>query len=277
MTAHIKALINQKGGVGKTSCTINYARVAINAGMRVLVIDADPQGNLSGILAAEDVLADQLSFADVLVGEKVSEASVAGIWPNLDVLPGNQNTSKATQQLHTEHGREFRLKEALTVVESEYDLVLIDCAPSLDLHTVNALTAADQAVVITQPGKFSLDGLSELVKSFDSVQKYYNPLLTVAGIAVNGLRNTISHRSWISELEQASPWLILHPYIPLWSVIQDAQEAGYGLDEWKADAEKAREAYEIYARHFVGIEGLDLEGHLSAIFPHHDYSQLKEK
>lgn len=277
MTAHIKALINQKGGVGKTSCTINYARVAVNAGMRVLVIDADPQGNLSGILAAEEVLADQLSFADVLVGENVAEAKVAGIWLNLDVLPGNQNTSKATQQLYAEHGREYRLKEALTAVQDDYDLVLIDCAPSLDLHTVNALTAADQAVVITQPGKFSLDGLSELHKSFDSVQKYYNPLLTVAGIAVNGIRNTISHRSWVSELEAASPWLILNPYIPLWSVIQDAQEAGYGLDEWKSDAERAREAYEIYARHFVDIEGLDLRGHLSAIFPNHDYSQMKEK
>ena len=223
------------------------------------------------------MLADQLSFADVLVGERIVEAKVDGIWSNLDVLPGNQNTSKATQQLITEHGREYRLKEALALVQDDYDLVLIDCAPSLDLHTVNALTAADQAVVITQPGKFSLDGLSELHKSFDSVQKYYNPLLTVAGIVVNGIRNTISHRNWISELENVSPWLILAPYIPLWSVIQDAQEAGYGLDEWKADAERAREAYEMYARHFVGIEGLDLQGHLHAVFPNHDYSQQKGK
>jgi len=275
VSATIYALINQKGGVGKTTETINLARVASNDLRRTLVIDADPQGNLSGILAGEEVAADQLTFADVLVGEDIDDVKVPGIWPSLSVIPGNQNTAKATQQLHSEHGREYKLREALEKVRADYDLILIDCAPSLDLHTVNALTAADPAVVMTQPGKFSLDGLSQLQQSFDSVQKYYNPLLTVAGIVVNGVRNTIGHRTWITDLEGMTPWPMIQPYVPLWSLIQDAEEAGYGLDQWSVDASRAREAYELYARHYAALEKLDLRSHLESVFPKHDFTGMK--
>nr|WP_015061906.1 ParA family protein [Arthrobacter sp. J3.40]AFK89282.1 putative chromosome partitioning ATPase [Arthrobacter sp. J3.40] len=271
----IYAVINQKGGVGKTTETINLARVASNNLRRTLVIDADAQGNLSGILASDDVDADQLTFADVLVGEEIADVQVNGIWPSISVVPGNQNTTKATKQLHSEHGREYRLREALEKVRDVYDLILIDCAPSLDLHTVNALTAADRAIVMTQPGKFSLDGLSQLQESFDSVQKYYNPLLTVAGIVVNGVRNTVGHRSWISELEGSTPWPMIQPYIPMWSLIQDAAEAAYGLDQWTVDAARARDAYELYARHYSALEKLDLRQHMESVFPKYDFASKK--
>ncbi len=266
MTATVYALINQKGGVGKTTEAINLARVASNAGRRTLVIDADPQGNLTGILAAGEVAADQVSFADVLVGEEAAGVAVDGIWKRLDVIPGSQNTSKATQRLHGEHGREYRLREALAAVRAAYDVILIDCAPSLDLHTVNALTAADRAVVITQPGKFSLDGLAQLQQSFESVKKYYNHDLVVSGVIVNGVRNTVGHRTWIEDLVRDSPWPLIGPQVPLWSVIQDAEEAGYGLDEWTVERRRARSAYELYARHFAALERLDVTRHLKSVF-----------
>lgn len=152
MAATIYALINQKGGVGKTSETYSLARALTQAGKRVLAIDADPpQGNLSGLLSAESVEQDQLTFADVLLGENLREVEVDGIWEGLTVIPANSNTTKAVQQLHAEHGREYRLKEALSENLERYDVVLIDCAPSLELHTINALAAAHRALVITQP------------------------------------------------------------------------------------------------------------------------------
>ena len=250
MSATIFALINQKGGVGKTTETINLARVATNAGRRVLVIDADPQGNLTGILAADPVTDDQVSFADVLAGQAVADVAVPGIWEGLSVVPGNQNTIKATRALHGEHGREWRLQKALVQGRKAYDLILIDCAPSLELHTVNALTAADKAVVITQPGKFSLDGLGLLQDTFEAVQDFYNPKLTVAGIVVNGVRNTVGHRTWVAELEGMTTWPLIGPYIPFRSVIQDAEEAGYGLDEWPQDRAVARKLHDMYASHY---------------------------
>ncbi|WP_050684626.1 ParA family protein [Arthrobacter sp. ZBG10] len=232
-------------------------------------------GSLTGILAAEDVAPDQLSFADVLVGEKIPDVAVTGIWPSLSVIPGNQNTNKATKALHSEHGREYRLREAVEKIRADYDLILFDCAPSLDLHTVNALTAADRAVVMTQPGKFSLDGLGQLQQSFESVQRYYNPLLTVAGIVVNGVRNTVGHRSWVQDLEDNTPWPVIGPHVPMRSLIQDAQEAAYGLHQWTVEAKLARETYAMYARHYAALEKLDLQKHLESLFPKHDFSEMK--
>lgn len=268
--ATIIAHINQKGGVGKTTSTINNARVLCNDGKKVLAIDADAQGNMSGVLAAEPVEQDQMTFADLLMGESVEDVVVPGIWEGLSVVPGNMNTPKAVASINTEHGREYRLREALSQVAADYDYVLIDCAPSLDLHTVNALAASHQALVITEPGKFSLDGLSELEKSFDSISRYYNPLLTVAGIVVNKNRGTISHRSWIRDLHESARWSILDPYFPMWSVIQDAEEAGVGLDEWPG--EQARQAYELYARILAKLGAINLSEHLTKVFPKHDYS-----
>lgn len=250
MSATVYALINQKGGVGKTTETINLARVGSNAGRRVLVIDADPQGNATGVLSRDHLIPDQVAFADVLTGMPIADVAVGGIWPGLSLVPGNRNTDKATRALHGEHGREHRLREAVEKVRNKYDLILIDCAPSLDLHTVNALTAADFAIVIAEPGKFSFDGLGMLQDSFASIHRYYNPTLAVAGIVLNGVRNTVGHRTWIRELADGAPWPIIAPRIPFWTVIQDAQEAGYGLDEWPADTHRARQAYDMYALHY---------------------------
>jgi chromosome partitioning protein len=253
VNATVYALINQKGGVGKTTETFNLARVAVNAGRRVLVIDADPQGNLTGILAGSAVTADQVTFADVLAELPIADVVIDGIWPGLFLVPGNHNTDKATRALHGEHGREHRLREAVAKARRHYDLILIDCAPSLDLHTVNALAAADRAIVITQPGKFSLDGLGLLQSTFDSIRRYYNPRLKVAGIVVNGVRNTVGHRTWIAELEGMTPWPMIHPYIPFRSMVQDAEEAGYGLDQWPQDRNIARKLHGMYAAHYGAL------------------------
>ncbi|WP_334173200.1 ParA family protein [Sinomonas sp.] len=270
----VVAVVNQKGGVGKTTETINLARVAANEGLRTLVVDADPQGNCSGILL-EDVAADDLTLADVLLGEPVKEVRREGAWAGIDVVPGNSNISKAVMMLAGEHGREMRLREALDPVGEMYDLVLVDCAPSLELHTVNALAAADRALVVTTPGKFSLDGMSELEKSVASVVRYYNPLLTVAGVVVVQARATLTHRAWFGDLEQSSPWPIINPRIPYWDVIQSAQEAGLGLDEWTADRQRGREVYEMYARHFSALTGMSLRSHLEKAFPSHDYAHME--
>lgn len=241
MTAQILALCNQKGGVGKSTTTFQLARAAVLAGRRVLAVDNDPQGNLTSNITAEDVDPDQAGLADALSAratDTIRDVIVPGVWPGLDVVP----TSGATLGVVRDElviagaGREVRMRQALAEVVEDYDLILIDSAPSLDQLTINALTAADSAVIVTHTKKWSLDGLGQLLDTIGSVQAYYNPTLKVAGIVVNQHEErTVGGAAWLDELHSAAEArglrLIGEP-IPKRVVIADATEAARGLDEW---------------------------------------------
>jgi chromosome partitioning protein len=211
------------------------------AGRRVLAVDNDPQGNLTSNITAEEVDAEQAGLADVLstrADDTMRDVIVPGLWPGLDVVP----TSGATlgnvrdELVIAGAGREVRLREALAQVIEDYDLILIDSAPSLDQLTINALTAADAAVIVTHTKKWSLDGLGQLLDTIGNVQRYYNPGLSVAGIIVNQHEErTVGGAAWLDELRAAAEGrglrLIGRP-IPKRVVIADATEAARGLDEW---------------------------------------------
>jgi len=262
MTARILALCNQKGGVGKSTTLFQLARVAVLAGRRVLAVDNDPQGNLTSNITAEEVDAEQAGLADVLstrADDTMHDVIVPGLWPGLDVVP----TSGATlgnvrdELVIAGAGREVRLREALAQVIEDYDLILIDSAPSLDQLTINALTAADGAVIVTHTKKWSLDGLGQLLDTIGNVQRYYNPGLSVAGIIVNQHEErTVGGAAWLDELRAAAEGrglrLIGRP-IPKRVVIADATEAARGLDEWGSAEATALGA--IYAEHLAAIEG----------------------
>lgn len=262
MTARILALCNQKGGVGKSTTLFQLARAAVLAGRRVLAVDNDPQGNLTSNITAEEVDAEQAGLADVLstrADDTMRDVIVPGLWPGLDVVP----TSGATlgnvrdELVIAGAGREVRLREALAQVIEDYDLILIDSAPSLDQLTINALTAADAAVIVTHTKKWSLDGLGQLLDTIGNVQRYYNPGLSVAGIIVNQHEErTVGGAAWLDELRAAAEGrglrLIGRP-IPKRVVIADATEAARGLDEWGSAEATALGA--IYAEHLAAIEG----------------------
>lgn len=262
MTARILALCNQKGGVGKSTTTFHLARAAVRAGRRVLVVDNDPQGNLTSIAAAEAVDEDQAGLADALSSrapETIRDVIVPGVWPGLDVVPTSGVTLGYVRDelVIAGAGREGRLRQALAQVAEDYDLVLIDCAPSLDQLTINGLTAADAVVVVTESKLFSANGLSQLLDTIDNVRQYYNPQLTVAGVIVNKHEEqTVSGRTWLDELGQAAEGRglrLLAPVVPKRVVISDAAEAARGLDEWGSAEAAALGA--IYTDHLTAIEG----------------------
>lgn len=235
------ALCNQKGGVGKTTTTFHLARAAILAGKKVLAIDLDPQGNLTSVLAKTPVADDSIGIADVLSSRAdvtLSEAITAGIWENLDLAPttGDMLASVRDELIIAGPGRDVRLKDALGTLQDAYDIVLIDCAPAIDQLSLNGLTAADSALIVTTAKLFSSNGLAKLLETIQAVKTYYNPSLGISGVLVNHFeKQTVSAAAWLDDLKTAAEAAALHvfePPVPKKVVIADAAEASLGLDQW---------------------------------------------
>lgn len=172
--------VNQKGGVGKTTSVINLGAYLARAGKRVLLVDFDPQANLtSGVGGAKkakgayEVISGQTTMRDIIKPTKV---------PGLFLAPSSIDLSGATVELVDKEGRDHYLKNALALVKDEYDFVLIDCPPSLGVLTLNGLSAADEVLIPLQCEYFALEGLSLILQTIQLVQKGMNTRLKIAGI-----------------------------------------------------------------------------------------------
>lgn len=190
----IMAITNQKGGVGKTTTAINLATALSAVGKKVLLLDLDPQGNAStglGIRRADI----RLSTYDVLFNEvAIQDAVMATKVPGLSIVPSSIHLSGAEIELVTAERREYRLREGLRTA-LPYDYVIIDCPPSLNLLTLNALVAADTILVPLQCEFYALEGLSHLVKTIERVRKAFNPNLDIHGVVLTmyDKRNNLSN------------------------------------------------------------------------------------
>lgn len=178
----ILGVVNQKGGVGKTTTAINLSACLALEGLQILLVDCDPQANASSGLGfqRDD---NRLSIYDVLMGEATAEQVILPTEiETLQLLPGSKNLTGANVELASSDDRAIRLRTALTEVQDRYDLVILDCPPALDLLTLNALTAANTLIVPMQAEYFALEGISELVSTLERVRGALNPALTIEGV-----------------------------------------------------------------------------------------------
>ena len=177
----IIALANQKGGVGKTTTSMNLAASLATLEKRVLLIDADSQANASSGLGVDLSKVDCSIYECLISGADIHEAIYTTDIDRLDIIPSNINLVGAEVEMLGFEGREFILKRLLQVVDKEYDYILIDCSPSLGLITVNALTAANSVIIPVQCEYFALEGISKLLNTIKIVKKKLNPELEIEG------------------------------------------------------------------------------------------------
>ena len=189
----ILAVANQKGGVGKTTTSVNLATALCAIGKKVLLVDLDPQGNAGTGLGVRRAGLRVSTYDVIFEGKKAVDAAQPTKVPGLFVLPSSIHLSGAEIELVSSPRREFRLQEALRV-PMPYDYVIIDCPPSLSLLTLNALVASDSIVVPLQCEFYALEGLSHLVKTIERVQKTFNPRLYIHGVVLTMFdkRNNLS-------------------------------------------------------------------------------------
>jgi chromosome partitioning protein len=190
----ILAIVNQKGGVGKTTTAVNLATALAAVKKRVLLIDFDPQGNASTGLGIARQNRRVTSYDVLLADVSVMEAAIATPIPLLSLVPSSVDLSGAEIELVEISGREFRLRKALDGIAGAYDYVLIDCPPSLGLLTLNALVAAHAVLVPLQCEFYALEGLSHLVRTVERVKRSLNPNLEIQGVVLTMFdkRNNLS-------------------------------------------------------------------------------------
>jgi chromosome partitioning protein len=213
-STRIFTVANQKGGVGKTTTTVNIAAALSMGGLRVLVIDLDPQGNASTALGVPH--RDIAGIYDVLMGEEPIKSVVQKVagFPSLDCIPSNSSLANAEVNLVSMVARELRLKEALVEISPNYDYIFIDCPPSLGLLTINAFTAAKEVLIPIQCEYYSLEGLSQLLKTFELVKKRLNPTLKLSTLVLTMFNNTNLANDVANEIRKHYPNELIDIPIP---------------------------------------------------------------
>ncbi|HEX7053893.1 MAG TPA: ParA family protein [Burkholderiales bacterium] len=251
MSARVLAVVNQKGGVGKTTTSVNLAAALAQSGSRVLLVDLDPQGNAT-MGSGVDKRTLARTVYHVLLGlAEVAAARVRAERGGYDLLPANRELAGAEVELVELPERESRLKNALAGAAGQYDFVLIDCPPSLSLLTVNALAAAQRVLIPMQCEYYALEGLSDLVGTIKRVRANLNPGLEIAGLlrTMYDPRNTLSQQV-SQQLESHFGDKVYRTLVPRNVRLAEAPSYGVPAVMWDA-ASKGAQAYLALAREIL--------------------------
>lgn len=252
----IIAVANQKGGVGKTTTSINLSAGLAYANRKILLVDFDPQGNATHGIGANRVGFDRNhTVYDVLVGtDSVRQNAVRLDMPPLDVLPATIDLSGADVEMASSNyavGRENLLKQKLDAVRNDYDYIIIDCPPSLGLLNTNALTAADTVMIPVQCEYFALEGLTQLLGTIRLVQKLWNPRLSIEGVLLTmfDVRTKLSVEVQ-QEVRKYFKEKVYKCYIPRNVRLSEAPSREVSIFEYDTKSEGAK-AYAALVREFI--------------------------
>lgn len=252
--AKIISLVNQKGGVGKTTSAINLATYLAAAGKFVLLVDLDPQGNASSGLGIDVRKIEKSLYHSMILGEHPSGIVQKTENFGHDVIPSSQDLAGAGIELVHMDNREYRLYNVLREVRTSYDYIIIDSPPSLGLLTINGLVASDSVIIPVQTEYFALEGLSQLLNTIDLVRENLQPDLKIMGalLTMYDKRNRLS-RQVIKEVQDHFPGRVFDSIIP--RSVRLAEAPGFGKSILNFDAfSKGARAYKNLAREIIEME-----------------------
>lgn len=211
----IIAVVNQKGGVGKTTSAVNLAAAVGQRDKSVLLVDIDPQGNATSGMGLNKRELAKSSYDVIINGTPAKEVIKHTEFDGVDVLPANMNLAGAELELVDSSKRESNLKNALLLVKGEYDFIFMDCPPSLGLITLNALCAADTVLVPIQCEYYALEGLSQLISTVRQVKRLYNPMLEIEGVLLTMYDGRLNlTQQVVDELKRFFPKKVYSTPIP---------------------------------------------------------------
>lgn len=253
----IIAIANQKGGVGKTTTSVNLSTILAKKGKRVVLLDADPQGNATSGLGVEKDTGK--SLYDVLINEEPVENTLQDtIEKNLKICPSSMNLAGAEVELVSQMSREHRLKEQLENVREDFDYIFIDCPPSLGLITLNSFTAADSVMIPVQCEYYALEGLGQLINTINLVKKHLNKSLEIEGavLTMYDIRTNLSNQV-VKEVKRYFDDRVYKTVIPRNVRLSEAPSFGMPISIFDPKSKGAK-SYEKLAREFLKLqEGKD--------------------
>ena len=248
----IISVANQKGGVGKTTTTVNLSTILAKKGKKVLLIDADPQGNATSGLGIDKEVEN--STYDILVNETgMKETIQKTVIKNLKLCPSNMSLAGAEVELVSMMSREQRLKEKLEEVKDSFDYIFIDCPPSLGLITLNAFTASDSVLIPVQCEYFALEGLGQLLNTVNLVKKHLNKSIMIEGalLTMYDIRTNLSNQV-VKEVKKYFNDKVYKTVIPRNVRLSEAPSYGMPITEYDPRSKGAK-SYQKFAKEFLKI------------------------